>query len=45
MLFTSGGLALSYGPDLPAGATMILLAGSAYLVSIAVAGLAGRRRV
>ncbi|MBN2583696.1 MAG: metal ABC transporter permease [Planctomycetes bacterium] len=27
-----GGLALSYGPDLPAGATIILLAGAAYLV-------------
>lgn len=32
-LFTSGGLALSYGPDLPAGATIILLAGVTYLAS------------
>jgi zinc transport system permease protein len=32
-LFTTGGLALSYGPDLPAGATIILLAGAAYLAS------------
>ena len=32
-LFTSGGLALSYQPDIPAGATIILLAGGAYLVS------------
>lgn len=32
-LFTSGGLALSYGPDFPAGATIILLAGAAYLAS------------
>jgi zinc transport system permease protein len=38
MLFTTGGLALSYGPDLPAGATTILLAGLVYVVVI----LAGR---
>jgi zinc transport system permease protein len=30
-LFTTGGLALSYGPDLPAGATTILFAGAVYL--------------
>ncbi len=30
-LFTSLGLGLSYGPDLPAGACIILLAGAAYL--------------
>jgi zinc transport system permease protein len=30
-LFTSLGLGLSYGPDLPTGATIILLAGGAYL--------------
>ncbi len=34
MLFTSGGLALSYTPDLPSGAVTILLAGIAYLVTI-----------
>jgi zinc transport system permease protein len=34
MVFTGGGLALSYAPDLPAGATIILLAGAAYLVSL-----------
>jgi zinc transport system permease protein len=33
-LFTTGGLALSYQPDLPAGATIILLAGIAYMISI-----------
>ncbi|EGW53556.1 metal ABC transporter permease [Candidatus Endoriftia persephonae] len=32
-LFTSGGLALSYTPDLPAGPTIILLAGAAYVAS------------
>ena len=32
-LFTSGGLAISYQPDLPPGATIILLAGCVYLLS------------
>jgi zinc transport system permease protein len=32
MILTSAGLALSYGPDLPPGATTILLAGAVYLV-------------
>ena len=32
-LFTSGGLALSYAPDLPSGATIILLSGVAYILS------------
>ena len=31
--FTSSGLYLSYEPDLPAGATIILVAGVAYLLS------------
>jgi zinc transport system permease protein len=31
-LFTSLGLAVSFGPDLPVGATTILLAGAAYLL-------------
>jgi zinc transport system permease protein len=44
-LFTSGGLALSYGPDLPAGATIILLAGGFYLLSTVATGLRGHRRV
>ena len=38
-IFTSGGLALSYAPDLPAGATIILIAGSAYLISTIGKGL------
>ncbi|VGO15264.1 High-affinity zinc uptake system membrane protein ZnuB [Pontiella desulfatans] len=33
-LLTFGGLALSYQPDLPAGATIIVLAGFAYLFSL-----------
>lgn len=43
-VFTSTGLALSYGPDLPAGPTMILLAGSLYVVSAVVSRLLARHR-
>jgi zinc transport system permease protein len=43
-VFTTGGLALSYGPDLPAGATMILLAGVAYLASTLLHRALQRRR-
>ena len=32
MVFTTAGLALSYGPDLPSGATIIVLSGSAYVI-------------
>ncbi|MCX5827893.1 MAG: metal ABC transporter permease [Deltaproteobacteria bacterium] len=34
-LFTTAGLAVSYGPDLPAGATTIIIAGIAYLLIVA----------
>jgi zinc transport system permease protein len=44
MVFTSAGLALSYGPDLPAGATVILVAGTAYFISLVASGVARRRR-
>ena len=43
IFFTSGGLALSYGPDLPAGATIILLAGGVYLLATVATGL--RRKI
>ncbi|MCG6896912.1 MAG: metal ABC transporter permease [Thiocapsa sp.] len=43
-VFTSAGLALSFGPDLPAGPTIILLAGSVYLVSAFLSRLLTRRR-
>ncbi len=33
-VFTSLGLAISYTPDLPGGATIVLLAGAAYLITI-----------
>ena len=39
ILFTGAGLALSYDPDLPAGATIILLAGLVYLLSALGRGL------
>ena len=41
-LFTSAGLALSYGPDLPVGATTILLTAAAYGV-VSIAAARGRR--
>jgi zinc transport system permease protein len=37
-LFTTTGLALSYQPDLPAGATIILVAGATYLLSTLLSG-------
>jgi zinc transport system permease protein len=42
--FTSVGLALSYAPDLPAGATTIVLAGVAYLAVLAVKAVVARGR-
>ena len=42
--FTSLGLALSFEPDLPAGATIVLLAGVAYLLSALARGAWLRRR-
>ena len=33
MLFTTGGLMVSYQPDLPAGATIILIAGLSYIIA------------
>jgi len=42
--FTTGGLALSYGPNLPAGAAVILLAGAVYL-AVVVFGRITRRRI
>lgn len=43
-LFTTLGLALSFGPDLPAGPTMILLAGGVYILSALVSRQLYRRR-
>lgn len=44
VVYTTGGLALSYGPNLPAGATIILFAGGVYLAVIAVQALVRRLR-
>ncbi len=43
VLFTLSGLALSYEPDLPAGAVTIVLAGGVYLVVAAAGALRVRR--
>lgn len=43
MSFTLVGLALSYEPDLPAGATIILVAGLAYLISLFATTLQRRK--
>jgi zinc transport system permease protein len=37
-IFTTGGLTLSYGPNLPAGATTIVLAGVVYLIAMLFSG-------
>jgi zinc transport system permease protein len=43
-LFSVGGLALSYGPEWPAGATIIITAGACYLAITAIAAMVRRRR-
>ena len=43
-VLTSAGLALSYGPDLPPGPTMILLAGALFVLSALASGLYRARR-
>jgi len=43
ILFTTAGLAVSYKPDLPAGATVIILAGAVYLL-VTIASRLLRRR-
>jgi len=45
ILFTTAGLALSYGPDLPAGATTIVLAGAVYLAVILASQVIRPRRL
>jgi len=41
-VFTSSGLIVSYGPNLPAGATIIVIAGLAYLLATVLRALAFR---
>ncbi len=43
VLFTTLGLGVSYGPDLPAGATIIVVAGVAYLLVVSFTRLRRRR--
>ncbi len=43
-IFTTSGLALSYGPDYPAGATTIIIAGAAYLAATTLASVLSRGR-
>lgn len=43
--FTSTGLVISYEPDLPAGSTIVLVTGAAYLLSTLGTGLRQRWRV
>jgi zinc transport system permease protein len=43
-VFTTGGLALSYAPNLPAGATIIVLAAAAYLAATLAGALSRRLR-
>lgn len=45
MLFTVAGLAIAYQPDLPAGATIILVAGISYLVSLFASNFRKRLRL
>ncbi len=45
ILFTFLGLAIAYQPDLPAGATIILVAGITYLVSLFISNLRKRLRL
>lgn len=44
VLFTVGGLIISYQPEFPAGATVIQLAGATYLVVLAGKGILNRSR-
>jgi zinc transport system permease protein len=45
LLLTTSGLALSYAPELPSGAVIIILAGAVYLVVLAGQSLLGRARI
>jgi zinc transport system permease protein len=44
MALSVAGLAVSYGPDLPAGPTIVLLAGAVYVLSAVFTQLAARHR-
>lgn len=44
LVFTTSGLALSYGPDLPTGAMIVLVAGVAYLATLIAKAIFDRLR-
>jgi zinc transport system permease protein len=44
-VFTTSGLVLSYGPDYPAGATTIIIAGAAYLAATTLKWALSRGRL
>jgi zinc transport system permease protein len=44
VLFTTAGLVVSYGPDLPAGATTIVIAGITYIVTLSVSRMVAKNR-
>lgn len=44
-VLTTGGLALSYQMNTPTGATIVLLAGAAYIVAVLASRLTGRRKL
>jgi len=44
LVFTTAGIALSYGPDLPSGATTIVLAGAVYIAVIIAPGFFAKLR-
>ncbi|MBN1808566.1 MAG: metal ABC transporter permease [Planctomycetes bacterium] len=44
MVFTTGGLAASYGPDLPSGAMIVIIAGAVYLLTVLGNAVLKRRR-
>jgi zinc transport system permease protein len=43
-VFTTSGLVVSYGPNLPAGATIVVIAGAAYLLTTTLKGLLTRAK-
>jgi zinc transport system permease protein len=43
-VFTTSGLVVSYGPNLPAGATIVVIAGAAYLLATTLKGLLTRAK-
>jgi zinc transport system permease protein len=44
IIFTTSGLVLSYGPDYPAGATTIIIAGAVYLAATTLRWVLSRGR-